>query len=245
MIIYNVCYILIKGRILIDSIIQFVLDTIEYLGYFGIFILMAIESSILPLPSEIVMIPAGYLAFQGKMNMVLAIMAGTFGSLAGALCNYYIAIKLGRIFVTKYGKYFFMKESSLEKTEKFFNRHGEISTFIGRLIPVVRHYISLPAGLARMSLARFCIFTLLGAGIWVSILSFFGYYLGVTFGDSSALNIEEIANAFGKGQKDSMQLGIKQDMRIIGIYTLLGVFIVGCVYVIWWKFFRKKDSKDV
>lgn len=244
MIIYNVCYILMKGRILINSIIQFVLDTIEYMGYFGIFILMAIESSILPLPSEIVMIPAGYLAYQGKMNMILAILAGTFGSLAGALCNYYIAVKIGRIFVIKYGKYFFMKEKSLEKTEKFFNRHGEISTFVGRLIPVVRHYISLPAGLARMSLVRFCAFTLLGALIWVSILSIFGYYLGVSFGDSSTLNIAEIANAFGKGEKDATQVTIKQDMRIIGIYTLIGVIIIGAIYIAWWKFFRGKGGKD-
>lgn len=225
---------------MINSIIQFVLDTIESSGYIGIFILMAIESSILPLPSEIVMIPAGYLVWQGKMNMILAILAGTFGSLAGALCNYYIAIKIGRIFVLKYGKYFLMSQKSLEKTEKFFNRHGEISTFIGRLIPGVRHYISLPAGLAKMSLTKFCIFTLLGAGIWVSILSIFGYYLGVSFND---INVSEIANSFGKGDKDATQLNIKRDMRLIGICTLVAVCVLGAIYVVWWKL-RSKNKKD-
>ena len=124
------------------------------------------------------MIPAGYLAYKGEMNLVLAILAGTFGSLAGALFNYYLAIKLGRPFLLHYGKYVMFGEASLQKMEDFFARHGHISTFTGRLIPVVRQYISLPAGLARMNLAVFSFYTSLGAGIWVTILALLGYFIG-------------------------------------------------------------------
>lgn len=211
-----------KRATMIHTIIHTILDIIESFGYIGIFIFMAIESSILPLPSEVVMIPAGYLVWEGKMSAFIAILSGTLGSLAGALCNYFIAIKIGRIFITKYGKYVFMKEKSLIATEKFFNKHGEISTFVGRLIPVVRHYISLPAGLAKMSLYRFSIFTLLGACIWVSILTAFGFWLGDTF---NGININEIADSFGKGELDATQQTIKQEMRLI----LFGVLGFACV----------------
>ena len=226
--------------VMIESIIHTILSIIESFGYIGIFIFMAIESSILPLPSEVVMIPAGYLVWEGKMNLFLAILAGTFGSLAGALCNYFIAIKIGRIFVIKYGKYFFMKEKSLIATEKFFNNHGEVSTFIGRLIPVVRHYISLPAGLAKMSLWRFSIFTLIGAFIWVSILTAFGFWLGDTF---SGIDINEIADTFGRGELDETQQAIKHKMRII-LFAVLG-FVCVCVGLYLWviRKYKRKDSK--
>lgn len=124
------------------------------------------------------MIPAGYLAFQGKMSLFLAIVAGTFGSLAGALFNYYLSFKLGRKFILQYGKYFFVTKEKFVKFEEFFLRHGEISTFSSRLIPGIRQYISLPAGLARMNLFKFSFYTSLGAGIWVSILVALGYFLG-------------------------------------------------------------------
>ena len=124
------------------------------------------------------MIPAGYLAYKGEMNLLLAILAGTLGSLTGALFNYYLAVKLGRPFLLRYGKYVMFSEASLRKMEDFFARHGHISTFTGRLIPVVRQYISLPAGLARMNLAVFSFYTSLGAGIWVAILALLGYFIG-------------------------------------------------------------------
>ena len=140
--------------------------------------MMFLESSFVPFPSEVVMIPAGYLAYKGEMNLVLAILAGTLGSLTGALFNYYLAVKLGRPFLLHYGKYVMFSEASLRKMEDFFARHGHISTFTGRLIPVVRQYISLPAGLARMNLAVFSFYTSLGAGIWVTILALLGYFIG-------------------------------------------------------------------
>ncbi|MBY0540752.1 MAG: DedA family protein [Campylobacterales bacterium] len=160
------------------DIVNFIVETIGSLGYFGIFILMFLESSFFPFPSEVVMIPAGYLAFKGEMNMYLVILFGILGSLAGSLFNYYLAVKFGRRFLIKYGKYFFIKEETIVRMEVFFKNHGHISTFSGRLIPVVRQYISLPAGLARMNLFVFSLYTSLGAGIWVVILTLLGYFLG-------------------------------------------------------------------
>lgn len=124
------------------------------------------------------MVPAGYLAYQGEMNLVVVVIFGILGSLAGALFNYYLAVKMGRPLLLRYGQYVMFSESSLQKMEHFFARHGHISTFTGRLIPGVRQYISLPAGLARMNLPLFCFYTSLGAGIWVLILAVLGYYIG-------------------------------------------------------------------
>ena len=163
---------------MLGSVVDFIVQTVGSLGYLGIFIMMFLESSFFPFPSEVVMIPAGYLAYKGEMNIYIAIVAGILGSLAGALFNYYLAIKFGRKFLIKYGKYFFIKEPTIIKMEEFFKSHGHISTFSGRLIPAVRQYISFPAGLARMNLFIFCIYTSLGAGIWVIILTLLGYFLG-------------------------------------------------------------------
>lgn len=163
---------------MLADIVKFIVDTVGSLGYFGIFFMMFLESSFFPFPSEVVMIPAGYLAYKGEMNIYLVLLFGILGSLAGALFNYYLAIKLGRPFLIKYGKYFFIKEETVLKMEEFFKKHGSISTFSGRLIPVVRQYISLPAGLARMNIGLFSIYTSLGAGIWVTILTILGYFLG-------------------------------------------------------------------
>lgn len=160
------------------EIIDWIVRTVGGLGYPGIIIMMFLESSFIPFPSEVVMIPAGYLAYKGEMNLLLAILSGILGSLLGALFNYYLAIKLGRPFLLHYGKYVMFNEASLQKMEDFFARHGHISTFTGRLIPVVRQYISLPAGLARMNLAVFSCYTSLGAGIWVTILALLGYFIG-------------------------------------------------------------------
>ena len=160
------------------TLVQWLLDSIGSMGYPGIFLLMAMESSIIPVPSELVMPPAGYLAFQGKMNMATAILCGTLGSLAGAYANYYASHYLGRPLIIKYGKYVLIPPDKFERVERFFLRHGEISTFIGRLLPVVRHLISIPAGLSGMNHLRFSLYTLLGAGIWCSILAGIGYAIG-------------------------------------------------------------------
>ncbi|MBW6488573.1 DedA family protein [Sulfurimonas sp.] len=147
-------------------------------GYFGIFVLMTIESSFIPFPSEIVLIPAGYLASKGEMSIGLVMASGLGGSMTGAFINYYLALLLGRKILSKYGKYFFINENAIEKMDSYFEKHGHISTFIGRLIPGIRQLISIPAGLARMNLAVFSIYTALGAGIWAFILVILGYAIG-------------------------------------------------------------------
>jgi len=157
---------------------QLLVDLIFDWGYFGIFIMMAIESSFVPFPSEIVLIPAGYLASQGDMSLSMIMLSALGGSLLGAFTNYYLALTLGRTLLEKYGKYFFIKEATLEKMDLFFLKHGAISTFTGRLIPGIRQLISIPAGLARMGLVKFTTYTALGAGIWAFILTMLGYFIG-------------------------------------------------------------------
>lgn len=163
---------------MLNTVITWLVDTIGRMGYPGIFLLMAMESSIIPIPSELVMPPAGYLAFQGRMNPWLAIMVGTFGSLVGAYLNYLISHHLGRPLILKYGRYVLISPHKFRRVERFFLRHGEISTFIGRLLPVVRHLVSIPAGVAGMHHLRFSLYTLLGAATWCGILTWIGYALG-------------------------------------------------------------------
>ncbi|HEX2769772.1 MAG TPA: DedA family protein [Geobacteraceae bacterium] len=161
-----------------QTVIDWLLTTIGALGYPGIFLLMAMESSVIPIPSELVMPPAGYLAQQGEMSMLVAILCGTMGSLVGAYANYFASRYLGRPLLLKYGKYVWITEEKFARVETFFHKHGEISTFIGRLLPVVRHLISLPAGLAGMQHWKFSLYTLLGAGIWCTVLTLIGYFIG-------------------------------------------------------------------
>lgn len=162
---------------MVDAAIRWLTDTIFALGYPGIATLMAIESSAIPFPSEVVMPPAGYLAAQGRMSLPLVILAGLTGSLMGALANYGVARWLDR-WLRRHGRWLLISSGSLDRAESFFRRHGEIGTFIGRLVPVVRQLISIPAGLARMRLDRFVLYTGLGAGIWCAILAYIGYVLG-------------------------------------------------------------------
>ncbi len=163
---------------MLSEIVNWIVNTVGSLGYTGIVVMMFLESSFFPFPSEVVMIPAGYLASQGEMSLTLTILFGILGAILGSLFNYYLAYKFGRVFIVKFGKYFFMDENRLLKIENYFYKHGHISTFIGRLIPGVRQYISLPAGLGKMDLRLFTIFTVLGAGIWVIILVMLGYFIG-------------------------------------------------------------------
>lgn len=160
------------------EIIDFIVSTVSGWGYIGIFIMMAIESSVIPLPSEVVMIPAGYLVFKGEMQLIPVLLSGTFGSIFGAVVNYYGAMFVGRKFIKKYGKYFFTPPEKLVQVEEFFHKHGSFSTFSGRLIPVIRHLISIPAGLARMNMPKFIFYTGTGAGIWVAVLTALGYFIG-------------------------------------------------------------------
>ncbi len=163
---------------MLHDFVNWVLATVEAWGYWGIFIAMAMESTVLPVPSELVVIPAGMLAYQGKMSLFGVIMASTLGSLLGATLNYVFAMWVGRPFLDKYGKYFFVRPALLQKTDVFFTQHGAISTFTGRLIPGIRHLISLPAGLVGMNFASFAFYTTVGAGLWSIVLALFGYFIG-------------------------------------------------------------------
>jgi membrane protein DedA with SNARE-associated domain len=160
------------------QIVTWIVDTVSLWGYPGIVVLMFLESSFFPFPSEIVIPPAGYLASQGEMSLTLVIAAGIAGSILGACFNYWLAVRWGRPLFERYGRFVLLSPATLERSEEFFARHGHISTFIGRLLPGIRQYISLPAGLSRMNLAVFIIFTTLGAGIWVVILALTGYLIG-------------------------------------------------------------------
>jgi membrane protein DedA with SNARE-associated domain len=199
---------------MLNDFFTWLADTVLALGYPGIVLLMAIESSILPLPSELVMPPAGYLAAKGQMNAWIAIGAGTLGSVVGALANYALAVFVGEPVLRHYGKYVLMSEHKLDKTEAFFRRHGEISTFVGRLLPVIRHLISIPAGISRMALSRFILFTALGAGIWCAILTYLGWLIG--------RHGEEVSAAIGPYVH-----------RVFLTYILPGTVVLVAVYVLW------------
>ena len=166
---------------MLESIITFITESVDWmaslvfiLGYLGIFLLMFLESSFIPFPSEVVLIPAGVLVAKGEMNFFMALVAGTGGSLAGAYLNYYLARLLGRptinALLERYGKLFFIKGEDIRRSEAFFHKHGYMATFTGRLIPVIRQLISLPAGFYHMPLIPFSILTIIGAGIWSGIL---------------------------------------------------------------------------
>ena len=165
-------------------------------GFVLIFVFMTIESSFIPFPSEVVMIPAGFLAYKGALttgipwlDLVLAVICGLAGSMAGAYVNYYLFSWLGRPFLHRYGKYFFLKEQALNRAEEIFREYGELATFVCRLLPAIRQLISIPAGLSRMNFWRFSLFTALGAGLWTIVLAMLGWYFAHLAGNMSYLEM--------------------------------------------------------
>ena len=201
---------------MIKELAQTLVDLIFDWGYIGIFCLMAVESSFIPFPSEIILIPAGYLASQEQMSITMIMFSALGGSLVGAFINYYLALSMGRRILQKYGKYFFIKESAVEKMDDYFAKHGHISTFIGRLIPGIRQLISIPAGLARMNLVVFSIYTALGAGIWALILTMLGYFIGEN---------QELIDTY---------------LKQITITVLVVLFLLGS----WYTYYQKTKSQN-
>ncbi len=163
---------------IISNITNFIIQTISNSGYLGIFFLMVAESALIPIPSEVIMPFSGYLVSTGKFNVVMVILAGSVGNLIGSWIAYFIGLRLGREFILKYGKYVLLKKSHLELTESYFVKYGNKSTFVSRLLPAVRTYISLPAGIAKMNLKKFSIYTIAGSIIWNTMLTFVGVKLG-------------------------------------------------------------------
>jgi len=175
------------------NIINNLINIFAHFGYAGIVFLMALESSVVPVPSELVIPPAGIIAARGEMNLLLVIIAGVFGSLLGAIICYWISWLLGRAVILiladhKFARILHITPAKVEQAEKFFLKYGNISIFIGRLLPVVRHLISIPAGFSKMNFGKFVLYTFLGSAIWVSVLAIGGFYLG--------MQIEVIAENF-------------------------------------------------
>jgi len=165
-------------HLIISSLAIWATHIISWLGYPGLTLAMALESMIIPLPSELVMPFAGFLVAQGTFNFYLVIIFSVLGSIIGSFISYYIGYYGGNKAVLKWGKYLLLDEDDLKKTEKWFAKRGELTIFIGRFIPVVRHLISIPAGIGKMNLKKFTIYTIIGAGIWNTILIWVGVILG-------------------------------------------------------------------
>lgn len=206
------------------SVIQWCL---EHLNYWTITILMTIESSFIPFPSEIVVPPAAYhAAATGELNMALIILFATIGACLGAIINYYLALWIGKPLVYKFadsklGHLCLLDIPSVQKAESFFNKHGIISTFVGRLIPAIRQLISVPAGLARMNFGKFIAFTALGAAIWNSVLAGLGFYLERIIPEEQ---LNETVNKY------SHEIG----------YTILALVVIALTYIIIKSFTKKK-----
>lgn len=161
-----------------ETALSWLMHVIETLGYPGVFIMSALESTFLPIPSEATLIPAGYLIHQGTWNGPLVFALAVGGTMTGSLGNYALAYFCGRFMLVRYGKYMFMDEAKLAHIEAYFQKHGPISIFLGRLVLGVRHFISFPAGLAKMDLVKFSAYTALGGGLWTFILLLLGYLIG-------------------------------------------------------------------
>ncbi len=160
-----------------ELLVNHVVNWIGVSGYTGLVVLMALESMVAPLPSEAVMPFAGFLIFEGTFTFFGVVAFSIIGSLAGSLLSYYAGLYGGRPFVLRFGKYFLLDVSDLEFTEKFFRKYGDKTIFFSRFIPVVRHLISIPAGVGEMKVGKFLIYTAIGAGLWNSLLAYAGFRL--------------------------------------------------------------------
>lgn len=194
-------------------------------GLLIVFLLMTMENSLVPLPGEAIMIPAGFMAFRGEMltgncwaDALLVVLSGTAGSLAGAYINYFLALFLGRGLLYKYGRYFFLKQETLQRAEEMFRQYGAVTTFVCRLLPMIRQFISIPAGLSKMRLDQFTLYTGLGAGIWMAVLTGIGAWLGRMSGSMS------YAELVSRGERLLID-------NYIWIFLALAVFVAGYIAV--------------
>lgn len=163
---------------IIELVSAFIIATISTLGYGGIVLLMAIESACIPLPSEIIMPFSGYLVYTGELNLWIVSLAGAAGCVVGSLVAYWIGMYGGRPFIEKYGRYVLISHHDLDLADRWFNRFGEVIVFASRLLPVIRTFIAFPAGVARMNLKKFVIYTFLGSLPWCLGLAYAGQKLG-------------------------------------------------------------------
>lgn len=202
----------------IHKILTYMMETsikiISSTGYIGVFLLMALESTMIPLPSELVMPFAGYLAYTGQFNFYLVCIISTIGTIFGSLFSYYIGKYGGEPFLERYGKYFLINKSDLKKTHDYFKKHGEKTIFFSRFIPVVRHLISIPAGIADMNLKKFILYTFIGGLIWNTFLAYLGYQLGKNWA---------IVHEYTKPLS----------------YAMVGIILLGVGYFVYRHFYKK------
>lgn len=163
---------------LIDILAMFVVNTIDLLGHFGIFILMLLESCGIPMPSEVIMPFSGFLVADGRMTFWSVVLIGTIGNVAGSLLAYWIGYKGGRPLIERYGKYILISKHDLDLADRWFTKFGNLTVFFSRLLPVIRTYISFPAGIAKMDLKKFIIYSFIGALPWSALLTFVGVKMG-------------------------------------------------------------------
>ncbi len=199
--------------VILSAVTSFITNVISSWGYAGVVILMAIESACIPLPSEIIMPFAGYLASQGQFTLIGLAFAGAFGCLLGSWLAYFVGYYGGRPLILKYGKYILITKHDLKSADRFFKKHGDEASFISRLLPVVRTFISLPAGISRMHFIKFSIYTFLGSFIWSYALAWIG-------------------NKFGENW-DSLKVYFHGADIIIGVIILAGIV---------WFFWHKRDA---
>jgi membrane protein DedA with SNARE-associated domain len=165
----------------LESFAHWIQEIVRTVGYPGVFVLITLESTLIPIPSEIVMPFAGYMASQGEFSLPVILIINSVAALIGSGICYWIGVVGGRPFLEKYGKYFLLRAHDVEKTEAFFAKHGQKTIFIARFVPVIRHVISVPAGIARMPLRAFFLQTFLGSTIWGGALICLGYYVGANW----------------------------------------------------------------
>ena len=194
-------------------LLQIWFDWVQEWGYLGIILLMAMESSIFPVPSEIVVPPAAFLAAQGKLNLWGVIAAGTFGSWLGASVTYWVSLWLGRIVIVKWGRLFFINESKLIRAEVWVNRYAAGGIFFARLLPVIRHLISIPAGIVRMNFALFSLMTIIGSAVWCAVLAWFG---------QTAITPEMLRDPAGM----AVALKAKSHMIVAAVLVLTALYIL-------------------
>lgn len=202
---------------ILRPIVESITSIISTMSYPGIFFLMILESALIPIPSEIIMPFSGFLASTGKLSSVGVVLSGTFGNLVGSILTYYLGINVGRAFLIKYGRYAFFKKEHLELTENLFKRYGDKVSFVGRLLPGIRTYVSLPAGIGKTKFTKFVIYTFLGSIIWNSMLTYVGMKLG-----SNWKNIDKYS-----------------------IYLDLAAVIAIAVFLIWFVYNSRRKSKAI
>jgi membrane protein DedA with SNARE-associated domain len=162
----------------LGPLVNFIVSLISSLGYLGIFALMVLESALIPIPSEIIMPFSGFLVQDNKLDFTSTVLAGSIGNLTGSILTYYLGKKIRRELILKYGRFVFFRESHLEFAEQLFKKHGSKISFVGRLLPAVRTYVSLPAGITGTSFKKFVVYTFLGSVIWNAFLVYAGMQLG-------------------------------------------------------------------